>query len=338
MLGSTSWSTEIPVRPGHYRLVARIDEGRSYQVDFEVVDNTSTRWARTRGMAKALVNQTWRNYSADMIEGTGQDYDIQVPGEPGRRRVTAKELAELYRRQGSDLLRLSDPAEAAGAQTVRDNPQAPLLIGAITALGSHGKSLLRHPDEFIGDLKRALTHSRSETEALGELGMHQAKRRLDIETDPRYVNRYHGPDEIGLDGKQGNRLTETEAKASRDDRVRVATNKGKRKQGSAKNNRKRAEMMKKKEMQGKVGQPSNRQGGPYLEGEMELYQEIRDLGGEKQHLLVHTNTSTGMVKTFVQVDGGKIGKKLDEFEMENFKEAKAMIEAHFTNIKEQIKK
>jgi hypothetical protein len=96
--------------------------------------------------------------------------------------------------------------------------------------------------------------------------------------------------------------------------------------------------MKKKEMQGKVGQPSNRQGGPYQEGEMVMYQEIRDLGGEKQHLLVHTNTTTGMVRTFEQVDGGKIGEKLDEFEMENFKEAKAMIEEHFTKIKGQVKK
>jgi hypothetical protein len=32
---------------------------------------------------------------------------------------------------------------------VRDNPKVPLAIGAITSLGSHGKSLLRHPDEFL---------------------------------------------------------------------------------------------------------------------------------------------------------------------------------------------
>jgi hypothetical protein len=71
---------------------------------------------------------------------------------------------------------------------------------------------------------------------------------------------------------------------------------------------------------------------------MALYQEIMDLGGEKQNVLVHTNTETGLVRTFEQTDGGKIGKTLDEFEMENFKEAKAMIEAHFTKMKGQVTK
>jgi hypothetical protein len=83
------------------------------------------------------------------------------------------------------------PFRVAAEQTgsARQPPGA-VAGGGHTALGSHGKSLLRHPEEFMADLERALTHSRSETEALGELGMHQAKRRLDIETDPRYVNRF----------------------------------------------------------------------------------------------------------------------------------------------------
>jgi hypothetical protein len=133
-------------------------------------------------------------------------------------------------------------------------------------------------------------------------------------------------------------MTETETKASQDDRVRVATDKQRNRQGSKNKNRKRAEAMKRKEQQGKVGQPSNRQGGPYQEGEMELYEEIRDRDGNKQHLLVHTNTKTGVVRAFEQINGGKIGKKLDEFKMENFKEAKSMIEKHFTKLKEQAKK
>jgi hypothetical protein len=336
--GSTAWSTEIPIRPGHYRVTARLDAGPQSRVDFDIVESEGSRMARTLGMAKELVNQSWRELSAGMIEGTGKEYDIRIPGEAGRRRVTAKELAERYRREGSDILSLSNPAEAAGAQTVRDNPQAPLAVGIIAALGSRGNSLLRHPQEFLDDLKRALNLSRSESEALGELGMRQAHRRLDIETDPRYVNRYHGPDEIGVDTRKQNRLTETEAKGSKNDRVRLSTNQGKRKQGSAKNNRKRAETMKKKERQGKVDQPSNRQGGPYQEGEMELWGEIFENEGEKQHILVHTNTTTGQVRTFEQVDGGKIGRKLDEFEMENFKEAKTMIEAHFTKMKGQVTK
>jgi hypothetical protein len=71
---------------------------------------------------------------------------------------------------------------------------------------------------------------------------------------------------------------------------------------------------------------------------MALYREIRAMDGNKQHILVHTNTTTGQVRTFEQTDGGKIGKTLDEFEMENFKEAKTMIEAHFTKMKGQIAK
>jgi hypothetical protein len=36
--GSTSWKTEMPVKPVHYRVTTRIGEGQASQVDFEVVD------------------------------------------------------------------------------------------------------------------------------------------------------------------------------------------------------------------------------------------------------------------------------------------------------------
>jgi hypothetical protein len=332
--GDGWWSVEIPVKPGRYRVTASIAE-KTATTEFEVVETEKTLWARTVGMAKAFVNETLLSINADAIEATGKAYEIQVPGERERREVSAAEFADLIRAKGDALLPPQGEGEQSGAQWLRDNPQVPLAIGAITALGSHGKSLLRHPDEFLADLKRALTHSRSEPEALGELGMAQAHRRLGIETDPRYVNRYHGPDDIG---HQNQRLTETEAKASPNDRVQVAKDNDDNRQGSKNKNRKRAEAMKKKEQQGKVGQPSNRQGGPYQEGEMEMYGEIRDRDGNKQHLLVHTNTKTGVVRAFEQINGGKIGKKLDEFKMENFEEAKSMLEKHFTKLKEQAKK
>jgi hypothetical protein len=57
-------------------------------------------------------------------------------------------------------------------------------------------------------------------------------------------------------------------------------------------------------------------------GEMALW-------GEKQHLLIYTNTETGLLRTFEQVNGGKIGRKIDEFRMEHFEEAKATVQAHF---------
>jgi hypothetical protein len=156
--------------------------------------------------------------------------------------------------------------------------------------------------------------------------MRQAHRRLGVETDPRYVNRYHGPDDIG---HQNKRLTETEAKGSQNDQVRVAEDNNRNWQGSKKKNRKRAEAMKRKEQQGKVGQPSNRQGGAYTEGEMALWNDIFEDEGDKQHILVHTNTTTGVVRAFEQVDGGKIGKMLDEFKLENFEEAKTAIKEFF---------
>lgn len=112
------------------------------------------------------------------------------------------------------------------------------------------------------------------------------------------MDRYHGPDGMGVDRKLDNRMTETEVKESRNDQVRVSTNTVGRKQGSAKNNRVRANTMTRKERQGKVGKPSNRQGGPHTVGEMELWSEIFENDGDKQHLLIHTNTETGLVKTF----------------------------------------
>ena len=324
--GSGYWRTEIPIKPGHYQFTARLDEGPQARTDFDVVESAGNRMARLRGMAKELVNRVVAEQQAVRAEwfaakGMNHYRDIE-----SGRELTPEEVAERYRAESPPQLELESPAQEAGAQTLRDLPQTPALIAAITALSSRGRSLLRDPDEFLDDMKRALTHSRSETEALGELGMRQAHRRLGVETDPRYVNRYHGPDDIG---HQNKRLTETEAKGSRNDQVRVAEDSNRNRQGSPKKNRRRAEAMKRKERQGKVGQPSSRQGGAYTEGEMALWNDIFEDEGDKQHILVHTNTTTGVVRTFEQVDGGKIGKKLDEFKLENFEEAKTAIKEFF---------
>jgi hypothetical protein len=286
----------------------------------------SSLWDQAVGGAKELLNRIAAENGALNAEWFAEEGIFSYKDKATGQTLSPEEVGERYRNDSAPLLEPEGPDEMAGAQTIRDLPQTPALVGVLSALGSRGKSALRHPQELLDDLKKALTHSRSETEALGELGMHQAHRRLGIESDPRYVNRYHGPDDIG---HQNKRLTETEAKGSQDDRVQVATNNGKRKQGSAKNNRLRAEKMKKKEQQGKVGQASNRQGGSYTESEMELWQEIKDLGGNKQHLLVHTNTETGLVRTFTQGDSGQIGEEIDEFKLENFEEAKTAIKEFF---------
>jgi len=295
----------------------------------------SSVWDKVVGGAKELVNQVAAENNALKQEWFAESGIFSYTDQATGQALSPAEVAERYRNDSAPLLETEGPDEAAGAQAVHDFPQTPALIGAVSALGSHGRSALHHPQALLDDLKQALTHSRSETEALGELGMRQAHRRLGIESDPRYVNRYHGPDDIG---HQNKRLTETEAKASQDDRVRVARDSKKNRQGSKKKNRLRAEKMKRKEQQGKVGEPSSRQGGPYTEAEMELWTEVKLNKGDKQHLLIHTNTETGVVRTFKQVDGGKVGEKLDEFEVENFKDAKSMIEDHFNKIREQAKK
>jgi hypothetical protein len=287
-------------------------------------------WDQVIGGAKEVVNQVVDANRAAGNEWLADEGIIHYTDKTTGEKLSPEEVAERYRNDSPPTLNLDGSGEEAGAQMVRDNPHAPLLIGAVTALVGRGRSELRNPEEFFEDLQRALsrTHSKKapETEALGELGLAQAQRRMGVKSDEGYINRYHGPDDIT---RKDNKLGEWEGKGSKDNQIQVTTNKGKRKQGSAKNNKKRAETMLKKETQGKVGQSSNRIGGPYTDGEMELYGEIFENEGEKQHFLVHTNTTTGKVRVFEQVDGGEIGEQLDEFEIENFEVAKKAIGEYF---------
>jgi len=71
------------------------------------------------------------------------------------------------------------------------------------ALASRFRSVVRNPDQFAADLKKALTHTVSEAEALGKAGLEQAKRRLGRQTDGCYIDRYHGPDDMTLTGRMG---------------------------------------------------------------------------------------------------------------------------------------
>jgi hypothetical protein len=290
----------------------------------------SSLWDQVVGGAKEVVNQVVDSNRAQANEWFAEEGVFHYTDKSTGRKLSPREVAKHYRNDSPPTLKPEGAGEEDGAQMVRDNPHAPLLIGAISTLVGRGRSELRNPDEFFADLRRVLSRTRSktapETEALGELGLAQAQRRLGVKNDSRYINRYHGPDDIT---KKDNKLGEWEGKGSKDNQVRVAKDKKNRRQGSKDKNRKRAETMTKKEQQGKVGQPSNRQGGPYTEGEMKLWKEIRARDGNKQHLLVHTNTTTGKARVFEQVNGGKIGKQLDEFEIENFEVAKEAIKEYF---------
>ena len=85
-----------------------------------------------------------------------------------------------------------------------------------------------------------------------------------------------------------------------------------------------------KQKQGKVGKDSNRQGGPYLDSEIQLWNEIKLDRGRKNHLAVFTNTESGNVKAFWQdKDGNLMDKALDE-PIPHFGEAKGVMENIFS--------
>lgn len=75
----------------------------------------------------------------------------------------------------------------------------------------------------------------------------------------------------------------------------------------------------------KVDSPSNRQGGPYTQEEIALWQEVEKNKGQKQHFSVHTNTETGMVRTYERNDVEE-PKLIDEFRMDNFDEIKKSLQ------------
>jgi len=171
----------------------------------------------------------------------------------------------------------------------------------------------------------AVAHSHSSGEALGKVGMAQAKKRLGLETDGKYVDRYHGPDDLARDGR--GKLTELEAKGANRDSTAVAENKQREKQSSKAKNRRRARQMNKKSE--KIGQASNRQGGAYTKEEIDLWGEIKLRKGNKRHLSVHTNTETGQVRVFERDAKGRITRTLDDFKLDPFDKIKQAIERLF---------
>ena len=132
--------------------------------------------------------------------------------------------------------------------------------------------------------------------------------------EPRFTPRTPGPDDM----TNTKALTEWESKVTKDNRVRVATDKKNRKQGSAPKNETYAKKMLTKRK--KVGKPSNRIGGPYTPQEMDLWQEVKDKDGEKVHMLVHTNSETGVVRVFKQDSQGNFDPKnpVNQFELGDF--------------------
>ncbi len=109
--------------------------------------------------------------------------------------------------------------------------------------------------------------------------------------------------------------------------MRVATDKKGHKQGSAEKNKAYAEKMLTKH--DKIGKPSNRIGGPYTAQELELWQEVHDNDGRKNHMSAHTNTETGQVRVFERDHKGNIVKQTDEFKLDDFAATKQKLIEEF---------
>jgi hypothetical protein len=123
---------------------------------------------------------------------------------------------------------------------------------------------------------------------------------------------------------KANGLAEWEGKGTNRDSTAVATDKHNNKQGSRKKNQLRAKRMTEDKAK-KIGVPSNRQGGPYTQEEIDLWQEVKDMGGKKQHISAHTNTETGRVRVIGRSQDGNVAEMLDDFKIENFSEMKQAI-------------
>lgn len=279
-------------------------------------------WDKAVGGAKELGNRFAKANAAMNAEWLAERNIVAF-----RDRATGETLGpgavrQRYETDGRDLLPPVGDGEADGARVVRDSAGAGAMLSAAMALATRFRSVVRHPDEFAADLKQILTHNtRSAPEALGKAGLEQAKRRLGHRSDPRYVDRYHGPDDMT---KKDGRLAEWEAKGNNQDSTSVALDTKRNRQGSREKNLRRAQLMTRDKAR-KVGLPSNRQGGPYTAEEIDLWGEIDELGGDKQHISVHTNTDTGRVRVFERDHRGNIAQTLDEFELENFNELKQVI-------------
>jgi len=269
-----------------------------------------------KGVVKKTASELWKENADILAKAAGFKYYSREDG-------TEKTLAK----DGNDPFPLDGAAEQAGGQMAIDSGLTSAAKVAVAAISVKGA--LKNPSktyENIKDtIKKATTDTRSPTEALGKAGMQQAKKRQGLETDKRFKDRYHGPDDLAKD-KNG-KLTEIEAKGNNKNSKAVAKDTKDNKQGSSKKNKSRAKTMAKKTK--KVGVPSNRQGGAYTQEELDLWDEVLNRDGEKRHVSTHTNTETGQVKVYERDYKGKITGKLDDFKLDNFDEMKDAINDHF---------
>jgi hypothetical protein len=225
----------------------------------------------------------------------------------------ARELAEEARREAG-----------AGVKPPGGKPGGPSRARKLAAApvpNVHWREVFT-PQEAEALLKAVLARTRGLSEALGEVAMQVALRRLRLKGDPRFIKRYHGAEEIAIDAE--GRLVGVEAKGRARNAAGISKHTDDALQLSRKANFKRALHMRLKHT--KIGKGSKRLGGAYTRGELELYQFLESRVGMKRLISTHFNASTGHTRVFERDSLGRIARPesgpLDEFTIDGLTELK----------------
>ena len=287
------------------------------------IDKGSSTLDSFKGGVKTLINEFVKMQASLLAEWLGEEGGITYSNKETCETLSPAQAGELFREQGRDVLAIT-PDEQSGADTIKNLPQTAAIIAGASAIATRGRSAIREADDIADAIKSALHNSRSSTEAIGKLGMEEAKKRHNMTTDSRYIDRYHGPDDMV---HYETKLSELESKGTSTGSTSVAKNSSNELQSSAAKNRRRAKQMLSKRK--KINKPSKRQGGPYTREELSLWEEIDDLKGQKKHISTHTHTKTGHVKVLDRDSDGSILKQLDDFYIDDFDVIKNSIMEHF---------
>lgn len=240
-------------------------------------------------------------------------------------RFTLEELKAQLSERAREVAR--EAASGAGERAKAGGPQGGSAAGKATReaelLRLHWRAVLGSEADQV--LKAILQRTRGVAEALGELAMEVALKRLGLIAEKDFVKRYHGREKLAID-RQG-RMVGVEAKGSGRAARSLSKHKDRTKQLSRRANHKRALIMYTK--RAKIGKSSSRLGGPYTRGELELYAFLDERKGMKRLISVHANVETGLTRIFERDGVGNIvpssGEPLDEFILEDLRELKAML-------------
>lgn len=328
------WQLSRHALPEHHAILQLTLDNATTPLGGVTVDGaveTPSALARTvdkaKGAAKQVANDLLRRNAALNAQWQAKNGLATFTDKETGQVLSADEVKQRFENEGKDALPIAGTDQQHGAQMAKDSPALGAVMAVAQTAASRGRNIIQHPDDLGKDIAKAMQGLRGPkdkqlSEALGKIGGEQAKRRQEMETDPRYVDRYHGPDDVARD-KDG-KLVELEYKGNKTDSTSVAKDSKDNRQGSKEKNKRRAEKMAWDKAK-KVDLPSNRQGGTYTAEEIELWQDIQEKDGDKRHVSVHTNTETGVVRTYERNEKGVIHNQLDEFTIDNFDVIKSML-------------